>query len=67
MVPAGGAAVWGAIYSAVYTRGLVGDREACFGEPCYRATFWGMFGCSVVAMGFFASAWRMWRRRGLAV
>lgn len=74
MAPAGGAALWGAVYSAVYQAGVdersVGgeeDETRCFGVRCYAPTFWGMTICSWVAMGLWALAWRRWSRRGIAV
>lgn len=73
MMPAGGAALWGAVYSAVYQAGVekaaTGQEKEtrCFGLKCYAATFWGMTICSWIAMGLWALAWRRWRRRGVAV
>lgn len=73
MVPAGGAAVWGAIYSGVYQSGAEDgatteeDAQLCYGLKCYAATFWAMAVCSWVAVGLWAWAWRGWRRRGVAV
>lgn len=74
MMPAGGAAVWGAVYSAVYQAGvdkrtIMGqDKETrCFGVRCYASTFWAMTVCSWIAMGLWALAWRRWKRRGVAV
>lgn len=68
VVPAGGAAVWSAVYSAVYQRGVAQEMEnLCFGYGCYGATFWGMTVCSLVGAGLWAYAWRGWRRRGVVV
>ena len=81
MVPAGGAAVWGAVYSAVYMwgaersapRGGGGGGEddgLCYGKECYQGTFWAMAVCSWVAVGLWAWAWRGsggWLRRGVPV
>ena len=73
VMPAGGAALWGAVYSAVYEAGVetaaVGHEKEtrCFGSKCYAATFWGMTICSWVAMGLWIIAWRRWRRRDIAV
>lgn len=75
VVPAAGAAIWGAIYSAVYqasveTEQLRSDGEQeqmCYGGRCYQGTFWAMAVCSWVALGFWTWAWRWWVRRGIAV
>ena len=74
MMPAGGAAVWGAVYSAVYQAGvdkrsIMGKEEEtrCFGVKCYAATFWAMAVCSWVAMGLWGLAWSRWRKRNIAV
>ena len=74
LVPAGGAAVWGAVYSAVYQAGvdrrsIMGQEEdtRCFGTRCYALTFWAMAVCSWIAMGLWGLAWKRWRRRGIAV
>lgn len=74
MMPAGGAAVWGAIYSAVYQAGvdnksIMGQEEEtrCFGVKCYAATFWAMAICSWVAMGLWGLAWSRCRRLKIAV
>jgi len=82
MVPAGGAAVWGIVYSAVYQAASAGgDGEVgggngegkegmCYGVWCYAPTFWAM-ACSVwLACGLWAWAWRGtggWAKRGIAV
>ncbi|KAI9660260.1 MAG: putative monocarboxylate transporter mch1 [Alyxoria varia] len=73
MVPAAGAAMWGAIYAAVYERGnrlSGGDPERCYGYSCYETTFWGMAVASVVACCLWVWAWmgpRGWTKRGVAV
>jgi MFS family permease len=80
MVPAGGAAMWGAIYSAVYEAGarrspVVGipedeNHSLCFGSRCYAPTFWAMAACVWVACGLWIFAWKGpggWTRRGIAV
>ena len=81
VVPAAGAAIWGAVYSGVYQAGvgrsssslriLEGQREEeeqmCYGAGCYRATFWAMAVASWVAVGLWAWAWRRWRARDIAV
>ncbi|CAF9925885.1 Putative monocarboxylate transporter mch1 [Imshaugia aleurites] len=75
VVPAAGAAIWGAVYSAVYQAGVrrvvLGEEEGvgrlCYGAVCYRATFWGMTGASWFAVGLWAWAWGRWRKRGIAV
>lgn len=68
VVPAGGAAVWSAVYSAVYQRGVAQEMEnLCFGYGCYGATFLGMTVSSLVGAGLWAYAWRGWRRKGVVV
>jgi len=80
VMPAGGAAMWGAVYSAVYqagieqkvarstkTMGLREEETRCFGLKCYAATFWAMAICSWLAIGLWSIAWRRWRRKGIAV
>jgi len=80
VMPAGGAAVWGAVYSAVYQAGIeqkvarstktigVWEEETrCFGLKCYAATFWAMTVCSWLAIVLWSIAWRRWRRKGIAV
>ena len=78
MMPAGGAALWGAVYSAVYQAG-VEERVArstnipeqletrCFGMKCYAATFWAMAICSWLAIALWIIAWGRWKRKGIAV
>ena len=73
VVPAGGAAVWGAIYSGVYQMGakqeaaVEEDALLCYGTKCYATTFWAMAVCSWIAVALWIWAWRGWRRRGIAV
>lgn len=72
VVPAAGAALWGAVYSAVYQAGVdKGEEERgggiCYGGQCYQSTFLTMALASCVAMMIWAWAWRSWRRRGIAV
>lgn len=74
VVPAAGAALWGAVYAAVYDAAAaadgLGDQGAerlCYGVRCYKSTFWGMVFCSWVAVALWAWAWRGWRRRGIHV
>lgn len=73
MVPAVGATVWGVVYSAGYEAALrrqgpdEGADGTCYGWECYG--FWAV-GCMVsvwAAIGLWAVAWRMWRRRGVVV
>jgi hypothetical protein len=70
MMPAGGAAVWGAVYSVVY-QGHVREGEVlCYGRGCYEGTAWAMGACGVVAMGLWGWAWRGrggWVEQGIAV
>ena len=75
VVPAAGAAIWGAIYSAVYQAGvdtrrvrIDGEEDGmCYGVRCYQTTFWGMTGASWLALVLWAFAWRGWKRRGVVV
>ena len=75
MAPAAGAAIWGAVYSAVYQAGVQRSRmmggeeeeQMCYGGGCYRGTFLAMAVASWVAVGLWAGAWRRWRVRGVAV
>ncbi|KAL9100130.1 MAG: hypothetical protein Q9163_004460 [Psora crenata] len=75
VVPAGGAALWGAVYSVVYQSGIredivdgtPGAEGQCYGGRCYRGTFLAMAVASWVAMLLWVLAWRGWRRRGVAV
>ena len=75
VVPAAGAAIWGAVYSAVYQAGVDtrrvridgGEEGMCYGVQCYQATFWGMAAASWLAILLWAFAWRGWRRRGVIV
>ncbi|KAL8769503.1 MAG: hypothetical protein Q9209_004564 [Squamulea sp. 1 TL-2023] len=72
VVPAGGAALWGTIYAAVYEgaasdTGESGADRPCYGVGCYAPTFWGMMACSWVAMGLWLMAWRGWKRKGIVV
>ena len=72
VVPAAGAALWGAIYAAVYDAGAddpgqSGKERLCYGVRCYAPTFWGMVMCSWIALALWAMAWRGWRRRAIPV
>ncbi|KAL8853274.1 MAG: hypothetical protein Q9221_001885 [Calogaya cf. arnoldii] len=72
VMPAAGAAVWGAVYAAVYDNAADdtnnGEKDGlCHGVRCYAPTFWGMAVCSWIAIGLWVLAWRRWRRRGIAV
>ena len=74
LMPAGGAAVWGAIYSAVYSgqarkEDLDSDLggEECYGSGCYQLSFGAMAISSCVAIALWAYAWRGWRRRKIVV
>ena len=69
VVPAVGATVWGAVYSAVYTR-AAGKEELCWGQDCYEATAWAWAVCGLVTLGLWTWAWRGkggWAQRGIAV
>jgi MFS family permease len=71
-VPAGGAAVWGLVYSAVYEYAAEhgnsgntpigvpekGNTELCFGKDCYAGTFWAMAVSVWIAIGLWVFAWR---------
>ena len=75
VVPAAGAAIWGAVYSAVYQAGVDtsqlrsdgGEEQMCYGARCYQSTFWAMAVASWVAVGLWTFAWRGWRWRDIAV
>lgn len=79
MVPALGAAVWGVIYSSVYSAAAAGNAPPTHGEPqdtkcygasCYAPTFWAMAVSVWLACGLWIWAWRGpggWMRRGVAV
>ena len=68
VVPAAGAALWGAVYSAVYARHVdVGDGEVCYGRGCYEGTVWGWAASSVFAAAMVVGAWQGWNRRGLRI
>jgi len=71
--PAGGAAVWSIVYTAVYQAGSAsgeGEERMCYGVRCYSPTFWAM-ACSVwFACVFWVLAWKGpggWAKRGIAV
>lgn len=74
MVPAGGATVWGAIYSAVYQlyvdsgadMGEIGDG-LCYGYACYGATAWGMLASSLVAIALWVLLWMRFKKGGIIV
>ncbi|KAF2667584.1 MFS general substrate transporter [Microthyrium microscopicum] len=80
-VPAGGAAVWSIVYSAVYEYGarptpvdgsppeFERDR-LCYGTKCYASTFWAMSVSVWIACGLWIFAWRGpsgWKSRGVAL
>lgn len=69
MMPAGGAAVWGIVYSAVYEN-AASKGGMCYGTGCYAPTFWAMAISVLIACGLWAWAWRGpfgWLKRGIAV
>ena len=70
MMPAGGAALWGIVYSVGYSRaavpGVGGDTE-CKGANCFQGWAWGCAASVGVAIVLWAFAWRNWRRRGVMV
>ncbi|KAF1814342.1 MFS general substrate transporter [Eremomyces bilateralis CBS 781.70] len=80
MVPAGGAALWGLVYSAVYQAAASNgaaqggveaqDDVMCYGARCYAPTFWAMAVSVWLACGLWAWAWKGpggWNKRGIAV
>ena len=71
MVPAGGAAIWSAVYSAVYMAGVKeGDGGLCWGSQCWQGTVWAWVACGVSAAVLWTWAWRGrggWMERGLAL
>lgn len=67
MVPAGGAAVWGLVYSRGYQDALDAGDGQCRGWACYG--FWAV-GCTAsvwVAVLVWCLAWRGWKKRGVVV
>jgi hypothetical protein len=77
MVPAGGAAMWGVLYSKGYQDGIERSRPVigipegrqgqCVGWQCYG--FWAI-GCTLsvwAALIVWSLAWRGWSRRGVVV
>ncbi|KAH8425248.1 MFS transporter [Aspergillus melleus] len=71
MVPAAGAAAWGIIYSRGYQDAMDGGNGSpdgqCHGWRCFG--FWAV-GCTLsvwVAIASWSIAWRLWRRKGIAV
>ena len=70
MMPAGGAALWGIVYSVGYSRaavpGVGGDTE-CKGADCFQGWAWGCAASVGVAIVLWVFAWRNWRRRGVVV
>jgi MFS family permease len=70
MMPAGGAALWGIVYSVGYSRaavpGVGGDTE-CKGAGCFEGWAWGCAASVGVAIVLWAFAWKNWRRRGVVV
>ncbi|EYE93000.1 MFS transporter [Aspergillus ruber CBS 135680] len=70
MVPAGGAAVWGVVYSGAYQDAInrSGSEDGqCHGWRCFG--FWAV-GCTIsvsIAVVVWSVAWRVWRRRGVSV
>lgn len=74
MVPAGGATVWGAIYSAVYQLHVhsgadMGEVGAglCYGYACYGATAWGMFLSSLLAIVLWVLIGRRFTKGGIII
>jgi MFS family permease len=82
MAPAAGAAVWGLIYSAVYSSGAdrltegdnpvdpSDDERKCYGTQCYGPTFWAMAASVWLACLMWTFAWRGpggWKAKGIAV
>ena len=71
MVPAGGAAIWSAVYSAVYMAGAKdGDGGLCWGTGCWVGTVWAWLICGILAGILWIWAWRGrggWKERGLAL
>lgn len=74
VVPAGGATVWGAIYSAVYQLSVDSGADMgevggglCYGYVCYGATAWGMFASSLVAIVLWVLVWRRFKKGGIII
>lgn len=71
MMPAGGAAIWSLVYSALYSKGAREDDSTnegqCRGFACYG--YWAM-GCTLsvaVAIILWSFAWKTWRQRRVMV
>lgn len=82
MVPALGAAVWGFVYSGIYSwaaarQSSVGRRDdspaaeiLCYGKDCYAGSFWAMAASVWIACAMLLWAWKGkdgWSKRGIAV
>ena len=72
MMPAGGAAVWGIIYSVGYSRaseptGPGGGEGECRGSACFEGWAMGSAASVGVAIVLWVFAWRSWTRRGVTV
>ena len=70
MMPAGGAAVWGIVYSLGYSRAAVpgeGGETECKGADCFQGWAWGCAASVGLAIVLWLFAWKNWRRRGVLV
>lgn len=71
VAPAPAAAVWGAVYAAIYQGASAGNgADRCYGYACYGPTFWGMTVASLLACVLWLWAWKGpsgWTRRGVVV
>ncbi|KAL9105447.1 MAG: hypothetical protein Q9227_009381 [Pyrenula ochraceoflavens] len=69
MMPAGGAAVWGVVYSVGYEGGGGGEGNGglCHGWRCFGPWAIGCLASVAVAGGLFWGAGRGWKSRGIVV
>lgn len=71
MFPAGGAALYGALYSLTYSSAAVGGhgdmQGRCVGWACYGSWAAGCMGSVLVATALWLFAWLGWKRRGIVV
>ena len=61
-MPAIGATIWSALYSAGYQAGVKEGDHLCFGPQCWRGPVGGMLGATIVAASSWA--WVGWGRGG---
>ena len=67
LMPAGGAAVWSAVYAVGYGNATLDDSDQCYGSKCFIGWAWGCVGSVALAMVLLMGAWRGWKKRGVIV